>query len=167
MTNAHVICIVGSGRHVGKTTVLIEILEEMKRRGLAVGTVKHIGGHSEFDFSNKDTAKHIQAGSIATIAVTSSATIAIRKDLPNTLEAALEQMPKELDYILVEGFKQSEYPKIVVTRSSSEILVGVPGDTIAVVLNKGQITRRGNAKDVQRYNGGSLVDAIQSYFNSA
>ena len=165
MTKPHVICIVGSGRHVGKTTLLIEILGEMRRRGLVVGTIKHVGGHSEFDFSSKDTAKHIQAGSIATMAVTSSSIIAIRKDLPNTLESALSQMPKELDYVLVEGFKQSKFPKIIVSKPGSESLGEVPGDTIAVVLDQKQIAGSGRFDNIEQFTSKRLVDIIQDYFN--
>lgn len=166
MMKPKVICIVGSGRHVGKTSILIRILKEMKRREFAVGTVKHIGGHSEFDFSSKDTARHIEAGSTVTLAVTSSAIVAIRMDLPNTLEAALAQMPKELDYILVEGFKQSKYPKIIVSNSDSERPIEVPGDTIAVVINQKQIAKSGKGVNAERFSDESLVDMIQDYFNS-
>jgi molybdopterin-guanine dinucleotide biosynthesis protein B len=167
MMKPFVVCIVGSGRHVGKTAVLIKILGEMKRRGLAVGTIKHIGGHSEFAFSGKDTARHIQAGSTVTLAVTSSEIIAIRRDLPSTLESALSQMPKELDYVLVEGFKQSGYPKVIVLNSESESPIELPGDTIAVVLNLKQIAKGGKVAKVEQYSDESLVDMIQDYFNSS
>jgi molybdopterin-guanine dinucleotide biosynthesis protein B len=165
MMKPRVVCIVGSGRHVGKTTILIKILGEMKRRGLAVGTIKHIGGHSEFDFSDKDTARHIQAGSTVTLAVTSSEIIAIRRDLPSTLEAAISQMPKELDYILVEGFKQSKYPKVIVSSSESESPIEVPGDTIAVVLNQKRIAKDGKRVRAEQYSNERLVNMIQEYFN--
>ena len=166
MIKPHIICVVGSGRHVGKTTVLIKILEEMKRRGLAVGTIKHIGGHSGFDYSDKDTAKHIQAGSAVTMAVTSSSIITIRTDLPNTLEAALSQMPKGLDYILVEGFRNSTYPKIIVSNSESKTMMEVPGDTIAVVL-KQKIAKGGKDTELSGFSSKSLVNMIQDYFGSS
>jgi molybdopterin-guanine dinucleotide biosynthesis protein MobB len=167
MKKPFVICIVARGRHAGKTTVLTKILGEMKRRGLAVGTIKHIGGHSEFVLPTKDTDKHIQAGSKVTTAVTSSEIVTIRRDLPNTLQSALSQMPKELDYILVEGFKQSEYPKIVVSNSESESTMKVPGDIIALILDQKQIAKGGKSDKVGPFSNESLVDAIQDYFNSS
>jgi molybdopterin-guanine dinucleotide biosynthesis protein MobB len=99
--------------------------------------------------------------------VTSSEIIAIRRDLPSTLESALSQMPKELDYVLVEGFKQSGYPKVIVLNSESESPIEVPGDTIAVVLSRKQIAKGGKVAKIEQYSDESLVDMIQDYFNSS
>jgi molybdopterin-guanine dinucleotide biosynthesis protein MobB len=167
MMKPFVVCIVGSGRHVGKTTVLIKILGEMKRRGLAVGTIKHIGGHSEFAFPGKDTARHIQAGSTVTLALTSSEIVTIRRDLSITLEVAVSQMPKELDYILVEGFRQSKYPKIIVVNSESEYPREVQGDIIAVVINLREIRKGGKTAKAERFSERTLVDTIEDYFSSS
>jgi molybdopterin-guanine dinucleotide biosynthesis protein MobB len=167
MRRQSVVCIIGTGRHVGKTSILIGVLKEMKRRKLAVGTVKHIGGHSAFDFKDKDTSKHIQAGSTVTLALTSSEIVTIRRDLSTTLEVALTQMPKELDYILVEGFRQSKYPKIIVVNSESEFPQGVQGDTIAVVINQQEIRKGGQSGRVERFSDRNLVDMIEDYFSSS
>jgi molybdopterin-guanine dinucleotide biosynthesis protein B len=167
MKKPFVVCIVAKGRHAGKTTVLTKILGVMKRRGLSVGTIKHIGGHSDFAFPQKDTDRHIQAGSKIAMAVTSSEIIVIRRDLPSTLEAALSQMPKELDYVLVEGFKQSKYPKIIVLNSESESPMEVPGDVIALILDQKQIAKAGKGGMVKELSDESLVDIIQDYFKSS
>jgi molybdopterin-guanine dinucleotide biosynthesis protein B len=167
MKKPFVVCIVATRRHAGKTTVLTKILGEMKKRGLSVGTIKHIGGHSEFAFPQKDTDRHIQAGSKIAIAVTSSEIIVIRRDLPITLEAALSQIPKELDYVLVEGFKQSKYPKIIVLNSESETPMEIPGDIIALILNQKQIVKAGKGGIVKELRDESLVDMIEDYFKSS
>ena len=153
-------------RHVGKTTILTKILAEMKRRGLNVGTIKHIGNRSTFELPNgKDTSKHLRAGSSITLAVTSSEIITIRKDLPATLESALRQMPKGLDYVLVEGFRESEYPKIVVASSSAAELSEVKGDTIAVILDEKTMIKNGTGDKGERFKGTVLVDLIERYFS--
>nr|MDO8098353.1 molybdopterin-guanine dinucleotide biosynthesis protein B [Candidatus Njordarchaeota archaeon] len=158
-------CVVGAKRHVGKTAILTRTLREMKRRGLRVGTVKHIGNSSTFDLPNgKDTSRHLIAGSSITLAVTSSEIITIRKDLPATLESALRQMPKELDYVLVEGFRESQYPKIIVTSSSSGNPPGVKGDVIAVVQEGKRILNAGVRDQTEKFNDSRLVDLIERYF---
>jgi molybdopterin-guanine dinucleotide biosynthesis protein MobB len=138
----------------------------MKRRGLAVGTIRHIIDHSEFFLPEKDTSKHILAGSSVTLAVTSSEMIAIRRGLPRPLEAALSQMPKELDYILVEGYEQSKYPKIIAVNSDSENQTKVPGDTIAIVLDEKRNAKVVKGNRAESFSNEKIVDIIQSYFNS-
>jgi len=166
MKKPHVVCIVGVMRHVGKTTILTKTLREMKRRGLQVGTIKHIGNRSTFDLPNgKDTSRHLKAGSSITLAVTSSEIVIIRKDLPVTLESALRQMPKELDYVLVEGFRESEYPKIIVADSASGDLPDVKGDIIVKVLDGKRILRAGARDQAEKFGDSRLVDLIESYFS--
>jgi molybdopterin-guanine dinucleotide biosynthesis protein B len=159
------LCIVGARRHVGKTTLLIKIVGEMKKRGLAIGTVKHVGDRSSFDFySSKDTGKHLEAGSNVTLAVTASEIITIRRDLPITLESAISLMPSQLDYILVEGFRHSVYPKIIVVSSYDEDVQDVSGDTIALVLD-GKEIKTDNRKDQgEKFSEARLVDLIEGYF---
>jgi len=165
MKKPYVVCIVGVMRHVGKTTILTKTLKEMKRRGLQVGTIKHISNHSTFDFPNgKDTSRHLKAGSSITLAVTSSEIITVRKDLPATLESALRQMPKGLDYVLVEGFRESQYPKIVVASSSSGDLPEVKGDIIAVVLDGKRILKAGARDQAEEFKDSHLTDLIERYF---
>ena len=168
MNEPHVVCVVGAMRHVGKTTILTKILMEMKRRGLTVGTIKHIGSRSKFDLPDgKDTGKHLKAGSSVTLAVTSSEIITIRKDLPATLESALRQMPKELDYILVEGFRESKYPKIVAASSKAEDLPETRGDIIAVVLDGKRMLRNVTGDGAERFKVSVLVDLIEQHFGSS
>jgi molybdopterin-guanine dinucleotide biosynthesis protein MobB len=168
VNEAHVVCVVGAMRHVGKTTILTKIIIEMKRRGLTVGTIKHIGSRSKFDLPDgKDTGKHLDAGSSITLAVTSSEIITIRKDLPATLESAVGQMPKELDYILVEGFRESKYPKIVAASSKARGLPEAKGDIIAVVLDGRRMLRSGTRDTAERFKVSVLVDLIEQHFGSS
>jgi molybdopterin-guanine dinucleotide biosynthesis protein B len=166
MRKPFILCVVGPRRHVGKTAVITKIIREMKKRSLSVGTVKHIGDRSAFDLSpRKDTSRHLEAGSTITHAVTSSEIITIRRDLPITLESALSLFPKGLHYILVEGFKQSQYPKIVVVNSFSEDLQ-VKGDVIALVMGEKEIMRPGANTDPEKFDVQLLVKLIEDYFAS-
>jgi molybdopterin-guanine dinucleotide biosynthesis protein B len=167
MNKPFVVCIVAGGRHAGKTTLLVKILREMNRRGLAVGTIKHIDSHSEFTASDNEIFRHIQSGSRMSLAITSSEIIIVRMDLPTTLEAALSQIPMQLDYVLVEGFKQSEYPKIIVQRSDSERPIQVPGDIMATVIDQKRIVKDGKGDKAEQFSDKNIVDIIEGYFNSS
>ena len=168
MKKPNVLCIVGAKRHVGKTVVLTKIIGEMKTRGLSVGTIKHIGDRSAFDLpERKDTSKHLDAGSSITLAVTSSEIISIRRDLPITLESAISQMPSQLDFILVEGFRRSSFPKLIIVNSHDEDVQGVSGDTIALIVDGKEIIRSGNGSQTRQFSQAYLVDLIEEYFQAS
>ena len=53
--------VVGRRNH-GKTTLLVELVEELCRRGLRVGTLKHSSHTHELDTPGKDSHRHRLAG---------------------------------------------------------------------------------------------------------
>ncbi len=53
--------LVGRQNH-GKTTLLVELIEELTRRGIRVGTIKHTSHVHELDTPGKDSFRHRQAG---------------------------------------------------------------------------------------------------------
>jgi len=57
-----VFSIVANSSKVGKTTVLCDIIRELKSRGYRVCTIKHDVHGFEIDHPGKDTWKHSQAG---------------------------------------------------------------------------------------------------------
>lgn len=61
--------IVGRKNH-GKTTLVVELVEELTRRGLRVGTVKHTSHVHELDTPGKDSFLHRQAGGSPVAVVT-------------------------------------------------------------------------------------------------
>ena len=46
----------------GKTTLIVEIIEELVKRRFKVGTIKHSAHHHELDKPGKDSYMHRQAG---------------------------------------------------------------------------------------------------------
>jgi molybdopterin-guanine dinucleotide biosynthesis protein B len=117
----YIICVVGPKRNVGKTTVVEGLVKNLTERGLRIGTVKHI--HGTFDTPEKDTWKHIKAGATATGVITDSELLTIwnSSELPIIPETVLDKLPKNLDYVIVEGFRHSEYPKIVVADVAEDL----------------------------------------------
>jgi molybdopterin-guanine dinucleotide biosynthesis protein B len=61
--------IVGRQNH-GKTTLIVDLVEEYARRGIAVGTIKHSSHAHELDTPGKDSYRHRQAGAAAAAVIT-------------------------------------------------------------------------------------------------
>ncbi len=94
----------------GKTTLVERLVQELAKRG-SVGTVKHMPGH-DLNPDGTDTRRYMDAGARAVMGVTHSGTA---KFIPGTdLGNALDELANSgMDYAVVEGFKDSRLPKIV------------------------------------------------------
>lgn len=105
----------------GKTTLVTKIIDAMSSLGVRIGTIKH-HGHGGFPDSydtDKDTAKHREAG--ATVTAVEGAGM-LQFHAYNSEGWKLQEMLSfynrlPLDIILIEGFKRDPYPKIVLLRS--------------------------------------------------
>ena len=58
MRTLHVI----GGKNHGKTTLIVELVQELSRRGLVVGTIKHTHHQHELDVPGKDSHRHRMSG---------------------------------------------------------------------------------------------------------
>ena len=111
-----IVTIVGKSKS-GKTTLMEELIRELKSRGYRVGTIKHTPQGMTFDEPDKDSWRHIQAGSEATV-ISSSDRVVLIKPVAQalTLEEVAHLVGEDCDIILAEGFKQDNAPKIEVHR---------------------------------------------------
>jgi len=113
-----IVSIVGKSKS-GKTTLMEALISELKSRGYRIATIKHSVHRLNFDKPDKDSWRHIQAGSDAT-AIASPDQIVLIKPItqePDLNEVAL-LFGKDYDIILTEGFKQSSVPKLEVHRKA-------------------------------------------------
>jgi molybdopterin-guanine dinucleotide biosynthesis protein B len=104
----------------GKTTLIEKLVRELKSRGYRVATIKHAPQGTTFDEPNKDSWRHLQAGSEATVISSKDKMVLIK---PVTSDIALDEIARLLgedyDIILAEGFKQGDAPKIEVHRKAA------------------------------------------------
>lgn len=119
---APIVSIVGRSKS-GKTTLIERLIPELESRGYRVATIKHTPEDVSLDEPGKDSWRHMQAGSRATIIGSPSQMALI---MPIEPGAKLEEMAslfgEDYDIILAEGFKQDSAPKIGVHRRE----VGTP-----------------------------------------
>lgn len=102
-----VISIVGT-KKTGKTTLVCALVSELSRYG-RVGTIKNMAIHP---VDSGDTRRHFDAGADVVVGL-GQAHLMVKRD-KGDLNSALEEMKAEgMDYVVVEGFKHSNLPKIV------------------------------------------------------
>lgn len=108
-------------KNAGKTTLIVELVGELCRRGLSVGTVKHTSHRHELDVPGKDSWRHRQAGA-APVAVLSRGVTAVF--MPGTSDtAAYESIAPfyaDCDVVLVEGWQAAQAIKLEVWRADLE-----------------------------------------------
>ncbi|AOY77786.1 molybdopterin-guanine dinucleotide biosynthesis protein B [Clostridium formicaceticum] len=111
-----VFSIVGKYSNIGKTTVLCNMIKELKARGYRVATIKHDIHGFDIDHPGKDTWKHAQAGSDVVIISSPTKFAKIEKvGREYTLDEILTGI-KNVDIIIIEGYKHSDKPKLEVYR---------------------------------------------------
>ena len=111
-----IVSIVGKSKS-GKTTLMEKLIRELKSRGYRVATIKHAPQGMTFDQPDKDSWRHIQAGSEATAISSHDQVVLIKPVAPDvTLDEIAQLFGEDYDIILTEGFKQDGAPKIEVHR---------------------------------------------------
>jgi molybdopterin-guanine dinucleotide biosynthesis protein B len=131
-----IVSIVGNSNS-GKTTLVEKLVKELTARGYQIATVKHTPQEASFDEPGKDSWRHLQAGSKATVVASRDNIMMIK---PITSAVILDEIARLLgeDYelIIVEGFKQSDMPKIEVHRRETGPLIKDLKNLIAIATNE-------------------------------
>jgi len=103
----------------GKTTLVERLIPELKLRGLRVSVVKHAHHKFDIDHPGKDTYRHREAGAFEVV-VASSQRLALMREFERPAKLTVHHLIAELyegvDWVLVEGFKESDLLKIEVWR---------------------------------------------------
>jgi len=111
-----IVSIVGKSKS-GKTTLMEGLIRELKSRGCRVGTIKHTPQGMAFDVPDKDSWRHVQAGSEVTAISSPDKVVLIKPITPAlTIDEIARLIGEDCDIILAEGFKQGSAPKIEVHR---------------------------------------------------
>ncbi|APV43769.1 molybdopterin-guanine dinucleotide biosynthesis protein B [Dehalogenimonas formicexedens] len=141
---APVIAFVGRSNS-GKTTLLEKIIPELKTRGYRVATVKHVPGHLVEPADERDTNRHLAAGSSTSVINSPEKLIFVKKQsAESSLFDVAWSLSDDFDIILAEGFKNSPVPKILVHRreagappeSLSRVVAVVSDEPVALDVNR-------------------------------
>lgn len=132
-------------KNSGKTTLVVALAAELKRRGLRVASMKH--GHHDFEIDRpgKDSWRHFHEGEVEAVLLVSAGKLALVMREPGEPDPArlVERFFAGRGYhlVLVEGYKQGPFPKIEVFRRGvhETPLLGAggspPADWLALVTD--------------------------------
>ena len=131
----------------GKTTFIVRLVEELKRRGLRVATIKHSRGHFEIDRPGSDTWRLAQAGSDVVV-ISGKRQMALIEQSADELSLTeiVARLPADIDLVIAEGYKSLPTPKIIVARDGvGQGRIAFSGEVVALVTDGTTMTRDGVA----------------------
>ena len=121
----------------GKTTLVERLIPALRARGQRVSVVKHAHHKFDIDHEGKDTFRHRAAGAFEVV-VASDKRLALVREFEKPAQLTVHHLLAELydgvDWVLVEGFKDSDLHKIEVWRAASAQPVRYPHDDFIVAI---------------------------------
>ncbi|USB31585.1 molybdopterin-guanine dinucleotide biosynthesis protein B [Paenibacillus sp. YPG26] len=106
-------------KNTGKTHLVSRLTSYFTAKGLRVAVIKHDLHEFEMDKEGTDTYQHTAAGAAA-VAITSPTRTAVLEEKGTALSDLIARFA-EYDLVLVEGFKQEAYPKLLILRNEKDL----------------------------------------------
>ena len=107
---------------MGKTTLLERLIPELRSRGLSVSLIKHSHKSIQIDQPGKDSHRLREAG-CNEVVLLGTERWALMHELRGAPEPSIDYLLGRLqhcDIVLIEGFKDGDFPKIEVWRGALE-----------------------------------------------
>lgn len=157
----------------GKTTLLVQLIPELKRRGLRIAVIKHAHHNFDVDKPGKDSYELRKAGATPML-ISSSRRTVIMIDHETEQEPRLDQLltqidPDRVDMVLVEGFKQWPFAKIELHRAATDKPLLHPTDPniIAVAHDLDAPLNNTSLPQLDLNNIQAIADFVIDYKNRA
>ena len=154
----------------GKTTLLTQLIPQLKAGGVRLGVIKHADLGFDIDHPNKDSYKLRHAGTQQMLIVSDTCIAKIKDINPQKDNINLQDMLNELDLdtldlVLVEGFKHSHFPKIELHRAEIKAPLIFPNDNsvIAIATDGELATQPAHLPVLDLNNIQEISDFIQCY----
>ena len=103
----------------GKTGLIVRLINEFIKEGMTVAVLKHDGHDSFYDVDGSDTDMFFRAGAVCSAIFSDSRFgMQLRKKIsPEIFISEMRKSENPPDVIILEGLKDSSYPKIETLRS--------------------------------------------------
>lgn len=122
-------------KNSGKTTLIRELLKVLAGRGVRTAVIKHDGHDFTCDIPGTDSYQFSAAGAYG-VAVYSDNRMFVHKKGTGEQAGQLTALFPEADLILIEGKKDSSYPKVeVIRRQISDGPVSHPAGRFLIVTD--------------------------------
>lgn len=118
-------------KNTGKTTLLCDIIKILKTNGLKTAVIKHDGHDFSTSHYLEDNFQHFNSGADISYVFSNSKILKVEQK-KSEIEDIISEIV-DVDIILIEGCKNSNFPKIeVLRRGISEIPISNPKNRIAL-----------------------------------
>jgi molybdopterin-guanine dinucleotide biosynthesis protein B len=117
MPEPRLVSVIGK-KNSGKTTLVVALVRELVRRGHRVMTIKHGAEPYELDEKGRDTWRHVHEGGAERVVMETpgSRFLIARADEEAGPRELTARYLADAHFVVVEGFKKSDLPKIEVYR---------------------------------------------------
>ncbi len=127
-----IVTVVGSKKG-GKTTVVCELVRQLKASGHKVVTVKLMERARSIDITDTETDLHRRAGADIAIASGTCETAILKNvEQRESLREILGYIPREIDFVVCEGVADQDLPRIVAVRNLSDAGTYINERTVAI-----------------------------------
>lgn len=118
------ICQVVGYKNSGKTTVMSELIRYFFNLDVKVGSLKHHGHGGEPDApKHTDSSLHFESGTVMS-GVQGENSTQFMMGFPFKLDELIGMYRYfSIDLLMIEGYKQADYPKIVLLKSLEELVL--------------------------------------------
>lgn len=106
----------------GKTTLVERLIPALKHLGQRVSVVKHAHHSFDIDHAGKDTFRHREAGAFEVVVASNRRLALIRefeRESTQNVHHLIAELYEGVDWVLIEGFKDSDLQKIEVWRAAA------------------------------------------------
>jgi len=97
----------------GKTTLIEQIVRNLARKGYKVGVLKHTHGAIKADKRGTDTDRFRLAGARISSICDDKLLVRFEKASGLSTKAIVQDLTKELDLLIIEGYKKEHFPKVL------------------------------------------------------
>jgi len=133
----NIVSFVAKGTNSGKTYIIEQVIEELKKRGKKIAAVKHSVHLPSVDKKGKDTDKFAQKGADRIIIFSDNALVLYEKTCPD-IDYLTFLASRDTDIVIVEGFKSGPYRKIEVfnkTLYGSPLCLEEPSEEFIAIIS--------------------------------
>ena len=143
-----IISIVGK-QNAGKTTLIKDLIPKLKEQGHRVGTLKYNIRKFDIDHEGKDTYKYSNSGADS-VAISTQSEFVVMKKIANPLmlHEIIEAHFNDVDVVLVEGYREDDYPRIRIVDSQDTRTVKIDSKNELLLIKENLKTRCFSIEDI-------------------
>jgi molybdopterin-guanine dinucleotide biosynthesis protein B len=142
---------VAGKQNAGKTTLIKDLIPKLKKQGYRVGTLKYNIRKFDIDHEGKDTYKYSHSGADS-VAISSQNEIAVMKKTANpfTLHEIIEAYFNDVNVVLVEGYREDDYPRIRIIDSQETKTVKIDSKNELLLIKENLKNRCFSIEDINK-----------------